>query len=83
MEFEVTNSIKQNILIGRSMVCRFDNFSENILLSQIVKMIMLLLVRSKEIKGSNRKGLRKLTLFFRNVDAIEPQSINRSALSYH
>lgn len=82
-KIDVTSSIKQNTLLKRSMVCRFDNFSENILMNQIVKTTIQLLMRSKEVKGSNRKELRKLILFFENVDAIEPQSINWSALSYH
>ncbi|WKA58293.1 5-methylcytosine-specific restriction endonuclease system specificity protein McrC [Planococcus shenhongbingii] len=82
-KIDVTSSIKQNTLIRRSMVCRFDNFSKNILMNQIVKTTMQLLMRSKEVKDSNRKELRKLVLFFENVDAIDPQSINWSALSYH
>jgi 5-methylcytosine-specific restriction enzyme subunit McrC len=82
-KIDMTSSIKQNTLIRRSMVCRFDDFSENILMNQIVKTTMQLLIRSKEVKDSNRKELRKLILFFENVEAIEPQSINWSALSYH
>lgn len=82
-KIDITSSSKQNTFMRKSMVCHYDNFSENILLNQIVKTTMRLLIRSKEVKVSNRKELRKLALFFENVDAVEPQSINWSALSYH
>lgn len=82
-KIDVTNSIKQNTLMRRSMVCHFDEFSENILLNQIIKTTMLLLIQNKEVKIGNRKELRKLSLFFENVDVISAQTINWSALSYH
>lgn len=82
-KIDVTNSIKQNTLMRRSMVCHYDDFSENILLNQIIKSTMQLLIQSKEVKVGNRKELRKLSLFFENVDLISPQTINWSALSYH
>ncbi|MGO1058537.1 5-methylcytosine-specific restriction endonuclease system specificity protein McrC [Planococcus sp. FY231025] len=82
-KIDVTNSVKQSTLLRKSMVCHFDNFSENILMNQIIKTTMKLLIRNGEVKTSNRKELRKLSLFFENVEEIEPQSINWSALSYH
>lgn len=82
-KIDITNSTKQNTFMRKSMVCHYDSFSENILLNQIVKTTMLLLIRNIEVKISHRKELRKLILFFENVDAVEPQSINWSALSYH
>lgn len=82
-KINVTNSIKQNTLMSKSMVCQYDNFFENILMNQIVKTTMQLLIRNAKIKDSNRKKLRKLFLFFENVETIEPAAINWSAVSYH
>lgn len=82
-KIDVSNSIKGNTLIRRSMVCHVDNFSENILLNQIIKSTMVLLIRNKNVKIGIRKELKSLILFFENVDLIEPQSINWSAVSFH
>lgn len=82
-KIDVSHSIKDNTLIRRSMVCHVDDFSENILMNQIIKSTMVLLIRNKNVKIGNRKELKSLILFFENVDLIEPQTINWSAVSYH
>ena len=82
-KIDVTNSIKQNTYMMRSMICHYDDFSENIQLNQILKTTMLLLIRSSEVKDINRKKLRKLSLFLGNVDTLELSNIKWSALTYH
>ncbi|MGG1674245.1 5-methylcytosine-specific restriction endonuclease system specificity protein McrC [Neobacillus sp. NRS-1170] len=82
-KIDVTNSIKQNTLLARRMVCHYDQFSENTPLNQILKTTMLLLIRYGDVKEDNRKGLRKLTLFFQSVETLNPHSINWSAIIYH
>jgi 5-methylcytosine-specific restriction enzyme subunit McrC len=82
-KIDLTNSIKQNSLLTRHMVCHYDQFSENTTLNQIVKTTMELLIKYSDVKVSNRKELRKLTLFFGNVDTVEPNGINWNALIFH
>jgi len=82
-KIDVTNSIKQNTHMMRQMICQYDNFSENVLLNQVIKTTMQLLIRSSEVKVENRKQLRKLILFFDHVDTVEPHAISWSAMTYH
>ncbi|WP_090745693.1 5-methylcytosine-specific restriction endonuclease system specificity protein McrC [Mesobacillus persicus] len=82
-KIDVTSSVKQNTLVQRRMVCRFDQFSEDTLFNQILKTTMLLLIRCGDVKAENRKELRKLTLFLRNVDTLNPYTIQWSSLLYH
>lgn len=82
-KIDVTNSIKQNTIMTRQMVCHYDQFSENTTLNQIVKTTMELLIKYADVKKENRKELRKLTLYFGNVETINPNSINWNALIYH
>nr|WP_239583468.1 5-methylcytosine-specific restriction endonuclease system specificity protein McrC [Metabacillus iocasae] len=82
-KIDVTNSVKQNTMIMQKMVCRYDEFSENTQLNQILKTTMQLLIQHGEVNAHNRKELRKVTLFFNHVSTVQPYSINWSAIPYH
>lgn len=81
-KIDVTSSIKQNTYMMRSMICHYDDFSENVQLNQILKTTMQLLIRSSEVKDTNRKKLRKLSLFMVNVDSLELNNIKWNTLTY-
>jgi len=80
---DVTNSIKQNTLLKKQMICNYDQFSENTNLNSILKTTMLLLIKHGDLKIKNRKELRKLSLYFNNVSSMDPQRINWDAITYH
>jgi 5-methylcytosine-specific restriction enzyme subunit McrC len=82
-KIDITISVKQNTLLTRQMVCRYDEFSENTLHNQIIKAAMQLLLRHGDVKQENRKELKKLTLFLANVDSLDPRSIKWNSLRYH
>ncbi|MHC1745528.1 MAG: 5-methylcytosine-specific restriction endonuclease system specificity protein McrC [Negativicutes bacterium] len=82
-KINITNSVKQQTMLLHRMVCHYDLFSEDTLLNQILKITMLLLLRSGDVKQDNRKALRKLLLFFENVSGIDPFNVNWSACRYH
>ncbi|WP_088087604.1 5-methylcytosine-specific restriction endonuclease system specificity protein McrC [Bacillus sp. OV166] len=82
-KIDITSSIRQNTLMTRRMVCHYDQFSENTPLNQIVKTTMELLIKSGDVRVANRKGLQKLTLYFRNIETLNPFAINWNALIYH
>lgn len=82
-KIDLTTSLKESTLVKKSMVCHYDEFSENILHNQIIKTTMSLLVRNKRVKAEHRRELQKLLLYFQNVDMIEPSSIEWKAVSYH
>lgn len=79
----VSESIKQQTLRQRRLVCSFDEFTTDTLHNQVLKAAMRLLLRYGTIKVDNRRRLRKLLLFFGEVADIEPSAIRWSRLKYH
>ena len=82
-KIDITNSIKQNTMLSKSMVCQYDHFSENILLNQILKTTMQLFIRYGDIKKENRKELKRLMQFFVNVETLGLHAINWSSIKFH
>jgi 5-methylcytosine-specific restriction enzyme subunit McrC len=82
-KIDITNSVRQNTLMTRRMVCHYDQFSENTPLNQIVKTTMGILIKSGDVSAANRKGLQKLNLYFKNIETLNPFTINWNALVYH
>lgn len=82
-KIDISNSVRQNTLMTRRMVCHFDQFSENTPLNQIVKTTMVLLIKSGDVTVANSKELKKLSLYFRNIETLNPFAINWNALIYH
>lgn len=82
-KINIADSIKQNTIIKSSLVCEFDEFSENSLLNQVLKSVCILLIKKGNIEKDNKKRLKKILLYFSNVDEIEIDNINWKAISYH
>ena len=59
----------------RQMVCSYDDFSVNSYMNQIIKTTMLFLLHA-DIAKERKKELRKLLVFFDEVDVIDVHSIN-------
>lgn len=68
-------SISTGSLINRQLVCTYDEFSVNSRLNQIIKSTMELLVRSK-INSKRKKDLRKLLVYFADVDSVDLKTVN-------
>lgn len=79
----ITESVKQQTLINKKMVCFYDEFTEDTPHNQILKSTMLLLLRFGSVKPENKKQLRKLLLYFNNVTNIAPDLIRWDMLKYH
>ena len=72
---EITESVKTQSMLKRQMVCTYDEFSTNSYMNRIIKTTMELLIRS-DIAKSRKKELRKLMIFFADVDSLDPYLIN-------
>ena len=57
------------------MICTYDEFSTNIQFNQIIKSTVLLLLKAN-ITNSRKKSLRKLLLFFSDVNEIDLHFVN-------
>ena len=72
---EISESIKTRSLLKRQLVCSYDDFSENSYMNRIIKTTMELLLHA-DIAKARKKELRKLLVFFGDVDLLDLHSIN-------
>ncbi len=72
---EISESIKTRSVLKRQLVCLYDDFSENSYVNRIIKTTMELLLRA-DIAKTRKKELRKLLVFFANVDLLDVHTIN-------
>lgn len=73
-KFEISESLKTQSLQRKKIVCSYDVFSTNSYLNRIIKTTMLLLLKS-DISKVRKKELRKLLVFFGEVDELDVHSI--------
>ena len=72
---EISESIKTQSVMRKQLVCSYDEFSENSYMNRIIKTTMELLLRS-DIAKSRKKELRKVLVYFGNIDRLDVHSIN-------
>ena len=71
----VTASIKDLSMIRGQLVCTYDDFSVNSYMNRIIKSTMELLLHA-DIAKARKKELRKLLVYFGNVDLLDVHTIN-------
>lgn len=74
-KIDITASIKEQTMIKKQLVCKYDDFSVNSYMNRIIRTTMEVLLRS-DISKTRKKELRKLLVFFGEVKPIELHSIN-------
>ncbi len=74
-KIDIAESIKTQSMLRKQLVCTYDEFSVNSYMNQILKSTMELLIRS-DISKVRKKELRKLLVFFGDVDPLNVYDIN-------
>lgn len=74
-KFNITESIKNTAIQKKQLVCEYDEFSINSYLNRIIKTTSLLLIKS-DISLERKKSLKKLMLYFNEVEELNPFTIN-------
>lgn len=72
---EISESIKTLSLHRKRPVCTHDDFSVNSPMNRIVKTTMIMFLRA-DISAERKKELRRLLVFFADVDTLDPHDIN-------
>ncbi len=72
---EISESIKTRSILRRQLVCSYDEFSENSYMNRLIKTTMELLLHS-DISKARKKELRKLLVYFGEVEPLDIHSIN-------
>ena len=74
-KINITESINSHSVIKKQLNCTYDEFSENCYLNQIIKSTMSLLVKA-DVGFERKKKLKRLLMYFGQVDSIDVNSIN-------
>lgn len=81
-KINMPRTIKNSLAHERVLTCDFDELSENNLFNQIIKTMVMLLLRNAKVKAEYKDDLKKKMLFFSNVDTLEPMSIRWSSIRF-
>lgn len=74
-KFNITESIKNSAIQKKQLVSEYDEFSINSYLNRIIKTTSLLLIKS-DISLERKKSLKRLMIYFNEVEELNPFTIN-------
>lgn len=75
-------TIQQKIQKKQKLSCEFDEFSEDNLYNQILKVTIHRLIHAEDVASERKQALKKLILFFGNVRLIQTDHIAWKRLIY-
>lgn len=70
-KIDINSTIKKNALVNKKVAVIYDEFSEDILLNQIIKATLVYLSRSNKISRKKRRMFYGLLPYFTNVSDVE------------
>ncbi|MZQ97673.1 MAG: 5-methylcytosine-specific restriction endonuclease system specificity protein McrC [Acidaminobacter sp.] len=82
-KINVSSSVKNRTIQKKQLVCEFDEFSENAYINRILKSTIIQLIRCSDVTLDQKRALKRILLYFSNVDVIEPHKILWSGIKYH
>ena len=74
-KIDIAESIKTQSMMRKQLICTYDEFSVNSTMNQIIKSTVELLLCSN-ISKQRKKSLRKLMVYFGEVDFIDLHTVN-------
>ena len=74
-KIDITESIKTQSLLRKQLICTYDDFTVNSYLNRILKTTMELLLHT-DVSKVRKKAIRKLLIYFADVDVLDVHSIN-------
>lgn len=81
-KLNLQGTIKEKVSQRALLACEFDELTINNIFNQIIKSTLTLLIRNQEVQRSRKDNLKRLMLYFDNVDDIKLQMIDWSLLKY-
>ena len=74
-KLDINGTIRERISQKTKLSCEYDEYSENCEFNQILKSTCIALINHNEVKSQRKKTLRRLMLFFNNVNTINLDSV--------
>lgn len=81
-KLNLSGTIKERINQRARLACEYDELTVNNIYNQILKTTVEVILHQSDVKKERRAELRKLMLFFAEVDAIKPSQIRWNMLRY-
>lgn len=81
-KLDIYGTIKNQIQRKKILSCEYDELSVNNIFNQILKTTITILLRDSGVKKLHKADLKKVILFFNDVDVIAPPSIRWNSLMY-
>lgn len=82
-KIKLSDTIKYNVIRQHKMICEYDEFSINTYLNQIIKITLLQLLKTEKLKREYKLKIKKIMLYFKEVDIIDYTTINWAKLNYN
>lgn len=73
-KIDITSAINEGTILKNKLICEYDDFNDNNQLNQIIKSTCYYLIKS-DISKERKNKLKKLMLYFSNVDLINIANI--------
>lgn len=81
-KLDITGTINNVIQRKHLLSCEFDELSENNIMNQILKTTAEILIKEKSVATENKVALKRVMIYFLNVDTLEPNSIRWDMLKF-
>ena len=81
-KIDIYGTIAKRICNNQQIVCNYDELSENNIYNQILVSTASVLIRHSDVKKEKKSQLKKLMLFFQNVQPIDIHAIRWNALHF-
>ena len=81
-KIDINGTITQRIRNSKQIACNYDELSENNIYNQILLTTASILIRHSDVKKEKKSQLKKLMLFFQNVQPIDIHSICWNTLQF-
>ena len=79
-KLDMAGTLREQIQQKKALACEYDELSENNIYNQILKTTAVLLVREKSVAAAQKQALKRVLLFFGEVDTLELSTIRWNTL---
>ena len=81
-KLNINDTIALKVRQKQKLSCEYDEFSEDNIYNQILKLTIHMLIRADKVKNERKQALKKLIVFLNNVKLIQPADIAWRRLIY-
>ena len=81
-KLDMPETIRNRIQRRQKLACEYDELSENNLFNQILKTTLHYLLRDDGVGADRKATLKKILVFFDEIDLVEPSEIQWNRLHY-